>query len=602
MHFAPRARALSESVGGDTADGVQIDKPSEFAVSWVYVLCASASAICCTLVLLLHIRRRALSRFPSSLLLWRIVCDLVLSVQFIVLNLTQILRGGQHACTAQLAFLAQFGLLGSLGWYACLSLNFYFSVTRPFTRPAGRTTAFHTLVWLGAVSSGLVASADHGYRPLYHTCWTHETERTSLLNWSIFFIWVILFSFFSVVALVLVQLQLVVGGAKLQQRLRPRLEQLRISQYYTFAFSIYWAVVGTTYLFMYVRYEVMGLHSELPIRLFFASALGLLGTVDATVWFFVRSNISLTSRQQQLILGGLPAEAAPARENDLSDALRHEFVKHTIVGIVTSTRTVNAEAACTSPAYRKGSRRYAQANMAAVRCSGQGGDIEGGLKPLSRPLLDQESRTQRRPGLADFDPLIPHLTRGHFSERHTLELAPGVYFQDFAPMVWQALRQEVYGVSFTRYLRSLMGRSSSEMETFIEAMVGNFSEGRSGSFVIFSADKQYILKTLSRREQRQLLHMLPRYYEFMRTQPRTLLCRFYGCYCITMHSQTIYFAVMESLFFGAHCIHERYDLKGSWLDRHRRSESNPTRLDGDMQRKLHLPPALRAQLLEQAEL
>ena len=172
---------------------MEVDPQSELGVSWVSVLCAGASAICCTLVLLLHVRRRALSRFPSSLLLWRIVCDLVLSLQILVLNLSQLITGGQDACTPQLAFLAQFGLLGSLGWYACLSLNLYFSVTRPFTRPAGRTTSFHTFVWLGAVSSGIVAAAEHGYRPLYHTCWPHveqNVERTSYLNWGLFFFWV----------------------------------------------------------------------------------------------------------------------------------------------------------------------------------------------------------------------------------------------------------------------------------------------------------------------------------------------------------------------------------------------------------------------------
>ena len=67
---------------------------------------------------------------------------------------------------------------------------------------------------------------------------------------------------------------------------------------------------------------------------------------------------------------------------------------------------------------------------------------------------------------------------------------------------------------------------SSEMESFIEAMVGNFSEGKSGSFVVFSADKQYILKTLSRKEQRQLLRMLPRFpYHQNRDK-----CRFAGMY------------------------------------------------------------------------
>ena len=38
------------------------------------------------------------------------------------------------------------------------------------------------------------------------------------------------------------------------------------------------------------------------------------------------------------------SEALHAHADDISDALRREFVRHTIVGVVSSTRTVNAEA------------------------------------------------------------------------------------------------------------------------------------------------------------------------------------------------------------------------------------------------------------------
>ena len=37
------------------------------------------------------------------------------------------------------------------------------------------------------------------------------------------------------------------------------------------------------------------------------------------------------------------------------------------------------------------------------------------------------------------DPAIPQLSRSHFTEVWTLQVASEVYFQDYAPMVWQAL-------------------------------------------------------------------------------------------------------------------------------------------------------------------
>ena len=132
----------------------QSDNPVDERVSWIYVCTASVSAAACATVLLLHARDRQLAVFPSSLLLWRILCDMLLSLQFLVVNVLQLAdadqTGGERACSAPLAFLVQFGLFGSLCWYACLALNLYLTVTRPFTRPSSRTSLFHGCVWSGA--------------------------------------------------------------------------------------------------------------------------------------------------------------------------------------------------------------------------------------------------------------------------------------------------------------------------------------------------------------------------------------------------------------------------------------------------------------------
>jgi 1-phosphatidylinositol-4-phosphate 5-kinase len=88
--------------------------------------------------------------------------------------------------------------------------------------------------------------------------------------------------------------------------------------------------------------------------------------------------------------------------------------------------------------------------------------------------------------------------------------------------------------------------------------VRSFSEGGSGGFFFSSADGRYILKTLSGAEKARLLRMLPRYYDYQRRSPGTLLCRYYGCYAVTIHSQARTFVVMESLFHSAPPIHERY--------------------------------------------
>ena len=202
-----------------------------------------------------------------------------------------------------------------------------------------------------------------------------------------------------------------------------------------------------------------------------------------------------------------------------------------------------------------------------------------------------------------------------FTEVSSHELAPGVQFQDFAPLVWQVLRQEVYGVPCSEYTASLAGDSATQLEACIEAMVGQFSEGGGGGFFFFSSDGRYLLKTLAPREQRELLRILPAYVDHLQRSPRTLLSQLYGCYAITMHGQTRGFAVMASLFHGVSKIHEKYDLKGSWVDRSMRSilqsdgDGDAARspevaipaasLDNDLARKVKLPRRIALQLAAQ---
>lgn len=721
---------------------------TDLEISLVYIVTAGASVICCSVVLLLNACERALSRFPSSLMMWRMVCDLLLSLQFVFVNARQYIMAsydptttGEHACTESLAFLVQFGLFGSLMWYGCLSANLYLSITRPFTRPDRRTPLYHAVVWLGSSITGAIAAATHGYRPVYHFCWTHADPAGDFNadNWLLLFGWVILCSVLSTLVLLYSHSLLLFGSdrqkrAQLQHRLRPRLAQLRASKLYTLAFSVYWVVLGTLYVALFTRYELQNYRLADPPRFLFAAVLGLMGCCDSLVWVGVQAavqpaalNAAVRALPQLLclpcgalaqwvwlslgrfrtrrrssasswvgacggrpqfgaavcphaprsrlaprftisdtrppleVLHGLglaapllhaPADAHCAsgrhgdggddecrhfdewRGDDISDSLRRDFVRFTIVGIATSTRAVNAEAACATPAdaafvatpghrpFRSPHSRTTRARQGLLRRAAAHlfGTQEAGpsyhmpvqhtarappIGPAATPSRSPAQAPSPAPAATSAPaPAVPTLQPWHFSEVHTIELAPNVYFQDFAPVAWQLLRQTVYGVSFPEYTRSLTGVTgdafSSQIESSIEAMVGRFSEGAGGGFFFFSPDGRYLLKTLERCEQRKLLQVLPSYFEHLRASPRSLLARLFGCYAITMHDATRYFVVMESLFHGVEQIHEKYDLKGSWVGRSVRTLSrDATMLDNDLARKLKLPPRDAARLAAQ---
>ena len=86
----------------------------------VYLICSGLSLTSCILVLGSYAGTPSLSRFPSSMLRWRIICDALISVQFLMVNAQQLFEPspGNDGCSAILAFLVQFGLFGTLSWYA----------------------------------------------------------------------------------------------------------------------------------------------------------------------------------------------------------------------------------------------------------------------------------------------------------------------------------------------------------------------------------------------------------------------------------------------------------------------------------------------------
>lgn len=101
------------------------------------------------------------------------------------------------------------------------------------------------------------------------------------------------------------------------------------------------------------------------------------------------------------------------------------------------------------------------------------------------------------------------------------------------------------------------------------------SSGKSGSFFYYSANGKFILKTISELEFKELLKILPGYYEHIKKYPKTLLCRYYGLHKIVFkklkeadqRKTEIYFVIMNNLFETDRELDVRYDLKGSLYKR-----------------------------------
>lgn len=132
-------------------------------------------------------------------------------------------------------------------------------------------------------------------------------------------------------------------------------------------------------------------------------------------------------------------------------------------------------------------------------------------------------------------------------------------FKDYAPWVFRDLREDCFQLDPADYLLSLTAK-------YILSELG--SPGKSGSFFYFSRDYRFIIKTIRHSEHKFLLSVLKQYYAHVKSNPHTLLSRFYGLHRVKLpRGRKIHFVIMNNLFPPHKDIHETYDLKGSTVGR-----------------------------------
>lgn len=172
-------------------------------------------------------------------------------------------------------------------------------------------------------------------------------------------------------------------------------------------------------------------------------------------------------------------------------------------------------------------------------------------------------------------------------------------FKDFSPGLFAKVR-DMCNITPDDYARS-----------FEATCKETFSEGRSGAFMFFSSDQKCIAKSTPKGELLSLTKLMPKYVEYLMSNPNSLITRFLGAHCITMYGVELHFVVMLNCL-PSQRLSERYDLKGSWVNRHgltkttagngkKRDMSNKSflYLDNDLQHKLSLQPGVAHLIADQ---
>nr|XP_031305392.1 phosphatidylinositol 4-phosphate 5-kinase-like protein 1 [Camelus dromedarius] len=94
------------------------------------------------------------------------------------------------------------------------------------------------------------------------------------------------------------------------------------------------------------------------------------------------------------------------------------------------------------------------------------------------------------------------------------------------------------------------------------------STSKSKASFFLSHDQRFFLKTQQRQEVQALLTHLPRYVQHLQRHPHSLLARLLGVYSLRVaRGKKKYFIIMQSVFYPASRISERYDIKGCEVSR-----------------------------------
>ncbi|XP_016090142.1 phosphatidylinositol 4-phosphate 5-kinase type-1 gamma-like isoform X2 [Sinocyclocheilus grahami] len=151
---------------------------------------------------------------------------------------------------------------------------------------------------------------------------------------------------------------------------------------------------------------------------------------------------------------------------------------------------------------------------------------------------------------------------------------PDFRFKTYAPVAFRYFR-ELFGIRPDDYLYSLCN----------EPLIELSNPGASGSIFYVTRDDEFILKTVMHKEAEFLQKLLPGYYMNLNQNPRTLLPKFFGLYCVQSGGKNIRIVVMNNILPRIVRMHLKFDLKGSTYKRRaskkEREKSKPTFKDLD---------------------
>ncbi|CAK85804.1 unnamed protein product (macronuclear) [Paramecium tetraurelia] len=163
-----------------------------------------------------------------------------------------------------------------------------------------------------------------------------------------------------------------------------------------------------------------------------------------------------------------------------------------------------------------------------------------------------------------------------FNNDQIITTMPYNLCQDFVSLVEDFPQIKV--VSYTPIIfHAIMNREKEKLNIYESLDINNNFEkitnasknegGKSGQFFFYSQDNQLIIKTVTQQELKIILTMLKNYFQYILSNPNTLIAKIYGVYTFEQENQkNINIIVMRNIAQTSNTF-RIYDLKGSSYDR-----------------------------------
>ncbi|ETW04492.1 hypothetical protein H310_04755 [Aphanomyces invadans] len=468
------------------------------------LLSVSLLSLCgCLYVIVTYMYVPALRQHPAGIMLGMSVYGAVYQFMYIVES-----HDAPSSACREVPFIVDLFLTGQETYMLIFAIDLLLALKNPFTAAKGQMKRYHIAGCVWSLIFAGISRCDNHFA-LFGFCWmdvataTLKTKSTARSPPAGLFFALYILLIYTTSLYAILRTWNTLLKG-LPDTFTTRERIHRHLKYYVGCFVFYWTGV----LITYAVYTIVPYESPHKCLLWKCLSCVLLakGMVNSLIW--TRTSNILKIIQQLHEFGHVDL---PPHDTSINWALRLEILTNTTKGICESIERAEIEAIHGQSTDRH--IKYTQIEEIPLR----GVSCSGNLATHDGPAT--------------------------------------VLFYDYAPHIFRFLRS-CASISNASYRNSLQQTTKERV-----------SEGKSGAFFYFTQDLKYVVKTLTHEELKFLLQILPKYVTFMSANPDTFVTRFFGCHALTMYGKTMFFIVMQSVFDTRLPIHERFDLKGSWVGR-----------------------------------